>query len=411
MRPGISCSARRISLRPHSASLQIGHLVTAAGRLSAAASNACIFSVRTVAIAFLLVSAIRDRDLAIAIASRKSEFINAAILVAHRREQRRAFRVGIGGQRPHPDVVEPGSGEEPRHLLLGKSEPDVAHLLLILLALVRQHVDDEQRGRPAGPRAPLRRARGPDPASSAAPATASRHRARRPRAAALRDRPGGCRRSSARQPAARGVEHVGRAVDGDDAPHVRRNRLGELPRPASQIADDQRRIDQAEHRPQVEAVAEQVAAQAIPVAGGGGEELLRLRAAAREDALQPPLVLAGGGRRRHLLANQRPEPARARIEVVERHAVEAARAVAPGADPIVVRERLQVAADARLRHLQDRAQLRHRQLVLFEQEQNPAAGRVGQRRHVLEDRNHPSIRMDCYICSRSESKGQTWGQT
>ena len=31
------------------------------------------------------------------------------------------------------------------HLLVGKSQPDVAHLLLILLVLVRQHVDDSTR--------------------------------------------------------------------------------------------------------------------------------------------------------------------------------------------------------------------------------------------------------------------------
>ena len=53
-----------------------------------------------------------------------------------------------------------------------------------------------------------------------------------------------------------------------------------------------------------------------------------------------------------------------------------------------------MAADARLRQLQHGAQLRDRQLVLLEQEQDPAARRVGQRRHVVQDRDHISVYPD-----------------
>jgi hypothetical protein len=54
-------------------------------------------------------------------------------------------------------------------------------------------------------------------------------------------------------------------------------------------------------------------------------------------------------------------------------------------------------AHRRLRELHDAAQLRHGQLVPIEQQQNPAAGRVGQRREMIEDGRgaaiHPYNRM------------------
>ena len=65
----------------------------------------------------------------------------------------------------------------------------------------------------------------------------------------------------------------------------------ELSRAAAEVADDERRVDQAEHRPQKERVAEQLAAQVIPSAGRGREELLRLRPAPRQHAAEPPFVL------------------------------------------------------------------------------------------------------------------------
>ena len=98
-----------------------------------------------------------------------------------------------------------------------------------------------------------------------------------------------------------------------------------------------------------------------------------------------------------------------RVEVVERHRVEAAGAVAPRRHPAVVGQRLQVAADGRLRQLQDAAQLGHGQLVPLEQQQHPAARRVGQRGQVVEDggRRVPFIRIsglkDTY---RTPSQGQ-----
>ena len=88
--------------------------------------------------------------------------------------------------------------------------------------------------------------------------------------------------------------------------------------------------------------------------------------------------------------------------LVERQRVVAAGAVAPRRHPAGVRQRLQVPADRRLRQLQHRAELRHRQLVPLEDEQHAAARRVRERRQVVEDGGvgtsfYPYIRMETYI--------------
>ena len=221
------------------------------------------------------------------------------------------------------------------HLLLGKPEPDVAHLLLILGAIVRQHVDDAARARPRlQRRARIRAARAPDRARGAAPAPSSRRRAARRRSAALR----ACRcrnstPSTARQPR--------RAAFSMSASRPRRSPRATCgatsaltcPVPQPRSPTTQRRIEQAEQRVQMKRVAEQLLAQMIPLPRRGREELLGLRSPPREHARQPALVVVRAARCRHLLADQRPQPPRARVELVERHAVVAAGAVAPRLHP------------------------------------------------------------------------------
>ena len=136
--------------------------------------------------------------------------------------------------------------------IFAEPQPDVAHLLAIGLAIVRQHVGDEQ------PAAGAQHARGlgerlrRDPAGGAARATASRRRARRPRSAALRARPAARRRWEDRGPGGgRRLQHVARAIDGDDLLDERRQRRGDLARAASQIADDPLGIEQSRQRLQV----------------------------------------------------------------------------------------------------------------------------------------------------------------
>ena len=139
--------------------------------------------------------------------------------------------------------------------------------------------------------------------------------------------------------------------------------------------------------------------------GGRREELLRLRLPPCQHAFQPPCVLIGAGRDADLLAKQRPQPPRRLAQLVERQRVVAAGPVPPGRDPAGVGQRFQVPADGGLRQLEDRAQLRHRQLVPFEHEQHPAARGIGQRRQVVEDcRFHPYIRIECYMTGRLVSR-------
>ena len=44
-----------------------------------------------------------------------------------------------------PYVVEAGVRQEPAHVVVGKAEPDVAHLLTVFLVVVRRHVAMSRR--------------------------------------------------------------------------------------------------------------------------------------------------------------------------------------------------------------------------------------------------------------------------
>ena len=46
------------------------------------------------------------------------------------------------------------------------------------------------------------------------------------------------------------------------------------PVPQPEVADDERRIDQPEHRPEIELIAEEIASQPIPPASGRREKFL-----------------------------------------------------------------------------------------------------------------------------------------
>ena len=143
--------------------------------------------------------------------------------------------------------------------------------------------------------------------------------------------------------------------------------------------------------------SEEILAQAVPLTGGGREELLRLALAAAEHAAEPSGVLIGAGGQAHLLAQQRPEPPRRGPAVVERQACSSGSCRRGATRPIRrPSKRLQVAADRRLRQLQDGAELRDRELVALEHQQHAAAGGVGQSGQVVENCGfHPYIRMKC----------------
>ena len=106
----------------------------------------------------------------------------------------------------------------------------------------------------------------------------------------------------------------------------------------------------------------------------------------RQDALEPPRVLIRPGRRADLVPQQGPQPPRRRVALVERQGVVPARALAARHDPVRISQRLQMPAHRGLRQLKDRAELRHRQLMPIQQEQHPAPRGVREDRQVVEDR-------------------------
>mgnify|MGYP003346976552 CR=1 FL=1 len=97
-----------------------------------------------------------------------------------------------------------------------------------------------------------------------------------------------------------------------------------------------------------------------------------------------------GGRRglADLAPNDGPQLTGRVVKVLGRQAIEATRAISPRLHPRIIGQRLELATDARLGHLENRAQLRHGELVLFEQHQQAASDRIGQGRHVFENRDH-----------------------
>src|SRR5687768_6404612 len=123
IRPGISPSARRSSLRPHSARPRSATLY-GTRPAALAASYACIFSFSTVDI----------RSLSLSMRLR---------LHCCRRKQRGSLCIGISRQQAHPDIAESRIRQQLSDVFLGEPEPYMAHLLLVLLPLVRQHVDNE----------------------------------------------------------------------------------------------------------------------------------------------------------------------------------------------------------------------------------------------------------------------------
>ena len=190
-----------------------------------------------------------------------------------------------------------------------------------------------------------------------------------------------------RQARARRAEHLGRGVHGDDARDIGRDQRAELAGAAPEIAHPQAPIEHRQHRFRLELLAEELGPQAIPLARGRREELRRLRPPLGQRRFGAARVLFGGRGVTRLLADERPETRRRLIERC-RQPVVARGAVAARGHPVVVGQRLQVAADGGLRQLHDGAEFGDGQFVPLEQQQHPAAHGVGQHRHVLEQPGH-----------------------
>ena len=122
----------------------------------------------------------------------------------------------------------------------------MAHLLLVLLAVVRLHVDDEEPpARPqhaAGLGERERRlgdvVQDEDAGRGVERAVVDRQRLE-PAAPQIDV-------GVAAQTPARGLQHRRGVVDADDSPHARRERLDDLPAATAEVADDRRVVEQPE---------------------------------------------------------------------------------------------------------------------------------------------------------------------
>src|SRR5438067_13206781 len=122
MRPGISCSASRISLRPSSASPMSW---TLNGTRAGVATFRCVDV------------AMRNLPLSLSVPAGDGG------------EQRRSRRLARRQQRLHARAGEPGLPEPGSRLRRLEAEPDMSHLALVLAPVVREHVDHEEPAAPA----------------------------------------------------------------------------------------------------------------------------------------------------------------------------------------------------------------------------------------------------------------------
>ena len=232
----------------------------------------------------------------------------------------------------------------------------------------------------------------PAPARDAAPASASPRRAAHRRSAAPRARRAAGRRCRSRcsrffaacSIAADASTAMTRATNGASAALT-------CPVPQPRSPTVQSLLGERRQRREMKAIAEQLVAHAIPLAGRRREELLRLASAARR---APPAAAADPAPRPATdptcSRTSSPEPARGGVELVARHRVEVAGAFGARRDPAAVGQRLQMAADRRLRQLHDAAQLGDGQLVPVEQQQDAGCASCPPARR--DDRGLPGAR-------------------
>ncbi len=293
------------------------------------------------------------------------------------------FAVGLGWQGIEAHVGKAGAVAPSADLRLGEAEPHVSHLLLVVTAIVGQHVHDEHA---AARRSDARGFRDGAPGIGHVMQHERQHgdvellvvhRQRFERAAPH------LHVGHRGQVGPRGRQHLGRRIDGDDAGDIRGDQRTELAGAAPEIADAETPVEHREHRLGLELLAEEFGAQPIPLPRGRREELRRLRAALGQHGFGAAGVLLGGRGLAGLFANQRPQP-RGRLVEGRGQTVVARSAIATRDHPAVVGQGLEVAADGRLRQLQHGAQLGDRQLEPLEQDEQPAAHGIGEGRHVLQ---------------------------
>ena len=298
---------------------------------------------------------------------------------AAREQQRRAPRLRFRRQGRATDRVEAGRGEEAGEIFGGEAGALLAHLAAELLAVVAQQVHDDR----APPRLDDARHLGDRERRLVDLGQGEEHE--RGIAGTVGDRqalevalfekdvvhP-------ARSPPCR-LQHLGRAVDADDAPDPRGEGERGGAAAAGEVGDHPVGRQQSLEGETGEALAVELGAQPLPLAGNAGEKVAPLAGASRQTTREAQPVVRQSRPLPGLAGGELPELARALGQLAIRHAVEVRCTRAPAHQPTLTREQLQVPADARLRHLQDVGELRDRELLLLQEMEHAQARRVGER--------------------------------
>ena len=194
-----------------------------------------------------------------------------------------------------------------------------------------------------------------------------------------------------RQPLARGGQHRRLAVERDDLAHDGREPLGGLAGAAADV--DRHRVGRQEAKERVrdECIAEELAAQFVPVAADAAEEGAAVHAARRQHLRKARIVLVKGCCAPEMVTAHAPELAHVRGQRGGHHAIQALRALGALGHPALLEERLQVAAHRALRQLQRARQFAHAQLLALEQAQHAQARHVPERSQPAQP-SFPGIR-------------------
>lgn len=178
----------------------------------------------------------------------------------------------------------------------------MSHLLLVLAAVVAQHVDDQHAA------ARLQRAgRFAQHGERLGDVVKDQTRDRSVELGVVDGEPleiavAHVDTVEACQALARRLEHRPRAVDGDDLADERRHGFADLAGSTAEIAEHPAVLEQAGEGFEVEALAEGIVTQTIPVAGRGVEERLRAALPLRQDRSEALVVVGCGAALRRLLA-------------------------------------------------------------------------------------------------------------
>ena len=271
------------------------------------------------------------------------------------------------------------AGGKARQIRLGKAQVPVPHGLLVTRAIVACHVHHQEC--PARSETGRKRAQHGcrivhvmDHEHEDAEVRLARRKRRREQVALAE-----LHVRETRQSLARGGEHRRLAVERDDLAHHGREPLGGLAGAAADVHRHRVGRQQAKECLGDERIAEELAAQLVPVAADAAEEGAAVHAARRQHLGQACIVLVEGCGAPEMVTAHAPEFAHVRGQCGRHHAIEALRALGALGHPALLEERLQVAAHRALRQLQRARQFAHAQFLALQETQHAQARHVPER--------------------------------